>query len=74
MQVFDPREPSINHADFLKLDWSNTVYANKRGEIVEDVPKDLPRPFGKEFVIRMLVDSDHAGDHVTRRSRSGFFF
>ncbi len=72
VQVFNPREPSINHADFSKLDWLNTVYANERGELIEDLAKELPRPFGKEFVIRMLVDSDHAGDHVTRWSRSGF--
>jgi len=72
VQVFDPTEPSINHNDFPKLDWSNTVYANERGELKEDVPKDLPKPCGKEFVMRMLVDSDHAGDHVTRRSRTGF--
>ena len=72
MQVFNPTEPSINHDDFLKLDWSNTVYANERGELVEDVPKDLPKPCGKEFVMRMLVNSDHAGNHVTRRSRTRF--
>ena len=72
MQVFDPREPSINHANFPKLDWSNTVYANERGELVEDVPKGLPKPFKKELVIQMLVDSNHAGDHIMRRSRSGF--
>ena len=51
VQVFNPTEPSINHADFPKLDFANTVYANERGEIVKDIPKDLLKPFGKEFVI-----------------------
>ena len=49
------------------------VYANERGEFIDDAPKDLPKPFEKELVIRMMVDSDHAGDHVTRRRRSEFF-
>ena len=51
VQVFNPNEPSIDINDFPKLDWSNTVYANERGELFEDVPKDLPKPFGKEFKI-----------------------
>jgi len=29
-------------------------------------------PFGKGFVIRCFVDADHAGDEITRRSRTGF--
>ena len=50
----------------------NTVYANERGEFIDDAPKDLPKPFEKELVIRMMVDSDHAGDHVTRQRRFEF--
>ena len=48
------------------------VYTNERGEFIDDAPKDLPKPFEKELVIRMMVDSDHAGDHITRRRRSKF--
>ena len=72
MQVFNPNEPKINLNDFPKLDWSHTVYADGRGEFVEEVPKDLPKLLGIEFVMRMLVDSDHAGNQVTCRSRTGF--
>ena len=43
------------------------VHTNERGEFIDDAPKDLPKPFEEELVIRMMVDSDHAGDHVTRR-------
>ncbi len=32
----------------------------------------MPKPLGKEVDIRMMVDSDHAGDKQTRRSRTGF--
>ena len=48
------------------------VYTNERGEFIDDAPKDLPKPFEKELVIRMMIDSDHAGNHVTRRRRSEF--
>ena len=63
---------SINYADFPKLDWSNMVHANERGEFIDNAPKDLPKPFEKEFVIQMMVDSDHVGNHVTRRRKSEF--
>ena len=32
----------------------------------------MPTPLGKSFTCRVYVDSDHAGDQVTRRSRTGF--
>ena len=33
---------------------------------------NLPTPLGNGFTMRVFVDSDHAGDQVTRRSRTGF--
>jgi hypothetical protein len=38
----------------------------------EVVPPNMPDPKGKGFTMRVYVDSDHAGDTVTRRSRTGF--
>ena len=38
--VFDHSVPDIDHDDFQKQDWSNTVYASKRGALKEDVPSD----------------------------------
>ena len=39
----------------------------------EVLPPDMPTPLGKPFVIRCFVDAaDHAGDDVTRKSRTGF--
>ena len=32
----------------------------------------MPQPRGMGFVIRSYVDADHAGDSITRRSRTGF--
>ena len=33
---------------------------------------DIPEPLGKEVVMRCFVDANHAGENLTRRSRSGF--
>ena len=65
--VFDHSEPVIDYAEFPKQDWDNTVYANERGELKEEVPTNLPTPLGKGFTMQAFVDSDHAGDQVTRR-------
>ena len=70
--VFDPTVPYIDYNGFLKQNWENNVYANERGELKEDVPLNMPTPLGKGFKMRVFVDSDHAGDQVTRRSRTGF--
>ena len=37
------------------------------------IPTNAPDPRGKSVDLRMWVDSDHAGDRVTRRSRTGYF-
>ena len=42
-------------------------------ERTEVLPPGMPRPLGKGFVIRCFVDADHAGDEITRRSRTGFY-
>jgi hypothetical protein len=36
------------------------------------IPSDDPVPCGKEVDMRLFVDSDHAGEQFTRRSRTGF--
>jgi hypothetical protein len=66
--VFDPTEPDIDESIFEGQDWSDSVY----GECVEALPKNAPEPRGSGFKIKAYVDSDHAGDTVTRRSRTGF--
>ena len=70
--VFDHIVPDVDYAEFPKQDWDNTVYANERGKLKEEVPTNLPTPLGKGFVMRVFVDSDHAGDQITRRSQTGF--
>jgi len=66
--VFDPTEPEIDEASFEQQDWKDTVY----GECKEEIPSNAPEPRGFGFKMRAFVDSDHAGDSITRRSRTGF--
>jgi hypothetical protein len=42
------------------------------GNLEEAIPVDMPKTLGKEVDIRMMCDSDHAGDKRTRRSYTGF--
>jgi ribosomal protein L31E len=66
--VFDPSYPEIDASTFQEHDWTEFY-----GDIKEAIPPDRPKSRGKEIDIRMFVDSDHAGDKLTRRSRTGFF-
>jgi hypothetical protein len=36
------------------------------------IPPDDPAPRGKDVDLRLIVDSDHAGEQFTRRSRIGY--
>lgn len=40
-------------------------------DAVEDIPANMPEPLGRSVETNTFVDSDHAGDAVTRRSRTG---
>lgn len=37
----------------------------------EDIPDNVPPTRGKSVQINVYVDSDHAGNKVTRRSQTG---
>jgi len=54
-------------ATFKKCEWQDFYR-----DAVEAIPPNAPKPRGKEVDLRMMVDSDHAGDKITRRSRSGY--
>jgi hypothetical protein len=65
--VFDPTYPQIDMDEFKECDWKEYY-----GEVTEAIPPNAPVPRGKDVDIRLFVDSDHAGDKKTRRSRTGF--
>ena len=66
--IFDPTYPEINEDDFKDCDWSNFY-----GDVKEAISPDAPKTRGKEVDLRLFVDSSHADDRRTRRSRSGYF-
>jgi hypothetical protein len=66
--ILDPTYPPIDLSKFNDgADWRNFY-----GDVKEAVPPNMPTPRGRELVIRLFVDSDHAADKFTRRSRTGY--
>jgi hypothetical protein len=65
--VFVPTYPAVDMVIFIKTDWK-AMY----GDVKEMIPSDAPNPRGKEVDVRLFVDSDHAAEQFTRRSRTGF--
>ena len=62
--VFDPS--NMDHDTIVEPDWSDFYKPEP-----EACPEDMPKPRGKAVQMTCFVDSDHAGDLVTRRSRTG---
>jgi hypothetical protein len=65
--VFGPTYPKIDMGQFPQYNWTK-FYGNVKKAITVDIPK----PLGKDLDVRMMCDSDHAGDKRTRHSRTGF--
>ena len=68
--VYDPSEPVIDKSKFQKEDWTSSEFGHVIGK--QEMPPNMPEPRGLGFTITAKVDADHAGDTVTRRSRTGF--
>jgi hypothetical protein len=65
--IFDPTHPKIDMGQFPQYNWTE-FYSN----VEEAIPVDMPKPLGKDLDVRMMCDSDHAGEKRTRCSRTGF--
>jgi hypothetical protein len=65
--VLDPTYPTVDMGNFIKTDWKSMY-----GDVKEMIPSDAPIPRGKEVGLCLFVDSYHAGEQFTRRSRTGF--
>jgi len=68
--IFDltPIEP--DKTLFERQDWSYSAYGYE--SLKEELPSHMPVPHGQLMMMRVFVDADHAGDQVTRQSRTGF--
>jgi hypothetical protein len=65
--VFDPTYLDIDMREFKECNWKEFY-----GNVMEAIPPNAPTPQGKEVDVRLCVDSDHAGNCLTRRPRSGY--
>jgi hypothetical protein len=65
--VFDPTYPYVDMDTLIKTDW-NSMY----GDLKDMISSDAHVPRGKGVDLHLFVDSDHALEQFTRRSRTGF--
>ena len=65
---FDPTEKEIDMSRFVKQDWSKSIY----GVLEEELPDNMPAPHGLSMRMTVKVDAGHAGESLTRRSRTGY--
>ena len=65
--------PDVDQSQFDKHDWRNTVYASSiDGKLKDSNHPDMSRSRGDSIIMIVFIDSDHAGNQLTRRSRIGF--
>ena len=62
----DPQHPQVDERSFQSYDWYD-FYRDAK----EAVPGDMLPPRGESVSMHCFVDSDHAGNTVTRRSQTG---
>ena len=68
VSVLDPAEPEIDHTHFAAENCSTSPCVPYK----EDNPSNTPEPRGIGFTVRDFVESEHAGDSVTRLLRTVF--
>ena len=61
---FNPSNPDIDHSNFLDCDWTDFYKG-----VVEGIPPNATSLRGIEVDLCMLVDSNHAGNKQTKRSK-----
>ena len=57
---------------FQCQEWSYLIYSSPGEDLKEALPHNILKPLGHGFKIRCFVDADHAGESLTRGSRTGF--
>ena len=66
--AFDPTEVEVDESAFQSnVDWDDFYQ-----DAFEAMPPNMPEARGRGLTIHCFVDSDHAGNKVTRRSHTGF--
>ena len=65
--MFDPSYPDIDHSNFQEYDWTDFYEC-----AVEAITPNAPLLTGNQVDLHMLIDSNHAGNKWTRRTRTRF--
>ncbi len=65
--IFDPTYPDIDQTASSSFEWTEFY-----GDAEEAIPPNMPPPLGKDVDLCMMVDSEHAREKRTQRSRNGF--
>ena len=65
--IFDPMVPDVGDSNFVECDWSD-FYLGASEALLPNALK----PLGKGVMLRMFIDSNYAGDKVSRCSRTSF--
>ena len=63
---FDPQHPKVDEQTFKEYNWYDFYQ-----DVKEQLPSDMPPPWGRPVSTHCFVDSNHAGDKVTHRSQTG---
>ena len=66
--VFDTTYPTLDVCEF-----DHYYFTTRYVDVREYFPSNAPEPLGISVVLLSMVDSYHAGDKTTRRSRTGYF-
>ena len=66
--LYNTSDSCIDESSFELQDWTSSEFGHIQGK--EELPPIMPQPRGLGFVMRAKVDADHAGDIVTRKSRT----
>jgi hypothetical protein len=66
--IYDPSYCWIEVNAFKRDEYWRTFY----GEVKEAIMPNTTPPRGLSVMIKIYVDADHAGNMVTRRSRTGY--
>jgi hypothetical protein len=67
--AFDSHALDIDESFFyVNADWTDFY-----GDVTEELPPNMPKPWGHLVIISAFVDANHAGNVITWRSHTGIF-
>lgn len=69
--TFDPQEFVFTETEEIETESKKRAMSQLYVDAAKDLPTNAPEPLGQPVQVNCFVDSDHAGDRITRRSHTG---